>query len=147
MSLMLPVFQMTMRVSYNDSVQYRRVGSVQATRVRMCTDSWQLQRAFHSVSILGLTCVIMATWEAIFSTGTFSLVRFLGQIYPLCCNYANLFAVCLTSHLRTRALEKSRTGLFATTPCTLGFARDPILYCLTNGETDLNFVGPTTAVR
>jgi hypothetical protein len=34
-----------------------------------------MQRAFHSVSILGLTCVIMATWEAIFSTGTFSLIN------------------------------------------------------------------------
>ncbi|KAF2724292.1 amino acid transporter [Polychaeton citri CBS 116435] len=35
----------------------------------------QLNRAFNSVSILGLTCVIMATWQAILSTSTFSLIN------------------------------------------------------------------------
>ena len=35
----------------------------------------QLSRGFHSISIFGLTCVIMLTWQAILSTSTFSLIN------------------------------------------------------------------------
>jgi len=66
---------MAVRAPYNDAISQRPEELIQATLAKMHTDSGRLQRAFHSVSILGLTCVIMATWEAIFSTGTFSLIN------------------------------------------------------------------------
>jgi len=35
----------------------------------------ELKRNFHSISILGLTCVILSTWMGITSTSTFSLIN------------------------------------------------------------------------
>lgn len=37
--------------------------------------SQELKRNFHSIPILGLTCVIMCTWMGILSTSTFSLIN------------------------------------------------------------------------
>lgn len=35
----------------------------------------QLQRNFHTLSILGLTCIVLTTWTAILASSTFSLIN------------------------------------------------------------------------
>jgi MFS family permease len=98
-----------------------------------------------------LACYFVMRMLTAFQGTAFLIIggTMIGDIYKPRYDFKDRYTLFITTLLTClqyvllptceRALENLRTELFATTRCTPAFARDPIAYCLTDDNTDLNF--------